>query len=407
MQPQESNEKQEKIVMENDPSDNGQVPYVYRWNYGEQKQFEEKRSRRRRRNGVVVYAVVMTAVFLVCFAMLAGMLIWYTGDAPDGNLSGTDGIAQQLTTMEIAERAYPATVLIGSSNQGGYSYGTGFFIRSDGYIATNYHVVEDSDEISVMLYAGKTLEAELVGFKAADDLAVLKIKGSNYPVLPIGNSDGLRVGERAIAIGNPAGPDGSWSTTQGIVSALNREIIVNGTGTIGEMTMIQTDAPVNHGNSGGPLCNGAGEIIGIISRKRSDNEGIGYAIPINGAMEILNAIVEKGHADDVESSITKVRPTIGIQAASIKVGDAYSYGGVRYEAEKNGVLVSSVDPQGAAHGLLKVCDIIIAMDCETVADMDALTRLLYACKVGDRVTLTVWRDGSAVDIDVVLGSTAP
>ena len=404
---QESNEKQEKTAVENGLSDNGQIPYVYRWNYGEQKQFEENRSRRRRRNGVVVYAVVMTAVFLVCFAMLAGMLIWYTGDAPGGNAPGTDGVAQQLTTMEIAERAYPATVLIGSSNEEGYSYGTGFFIRSDGYIATNYHVVEDADDISVMLYAGKTLEAELVGFKAADDLAVLKIKGSDYPVLPIGNSDGLRVGERAIAIGNPAGPDGSWSTTQGIISALNREITVNGTGTIEEMTMIQTDAPVNHGNSGGPLCNGAGEIIGIITRKLSDNEGIGYAIPINGAMEILNAIVEKGNADDVESSVTKVRPTIGIQAATIKVGDAYSYGGVRYEAEKNGVLVSSVDPQGAAYGLLKVCDIIIAMDGEMVTDMDALTGLLYQCKVGDRVTLTVWRDGSAVDVDVVLGSTAP
>ena len=123
--------------------------------------------------------------------------------------------------------------------------------------------------------------------------------------------------------------------------------------------------------------------------------------------DLIVTIVEKGNADDVESSVTKVRPTIGIQAATIKVGDAYSYGGVRYEAEKNGVLVSSVDPQGAAYGLLKVCDIIIAMDGEMVTEMDALTGLLYQCKVGDRVSLTVWRDGSAVDVDVVLGSTAP
>lgn len=341
----------------------------------------------------------MTVFFALCLALLAATVIWYgNGNMISGNSQGA-----ALTTTQVAELVNPSTVLIYASKSSTYGYGTGFFIRENGYIATNAHVVEGCSYISVTLYSGEVLEAELIGSSTADDLAVLKVKGSEYPVVRIGDSDALRVGETAIAIGNPSGADAPWTTTQGIISALNREVTVEGSASIEELTMIQTDAPVNPGNSGGPLCNDRGEVIGVVTRKLTAYESIGLAIPINGAMEILNAIVETGSADGVHSSISKERPTIGITGGTIAKGDKYSLGGVMYSAEKDGVIVSSVDPYGAAANVLKVADIIIAFNGEAIKDMDTLIGMLYEHKIGDAVSITVWRDGNEVTVSVILG----
>lgn len=288
----------------------GQV--VYRWDYGAQTAYDTAEKRKQKRKGVLIYAIIMTLFFALCLGGLAVTVIWY-GDDRSATATGT-----VLSTAEVAELVNPSTVLIYASTTSSYGYGTGFFIRENGYIATNAHVVEGSTYISVTLYSGEVLDAELVGSSTADDLAVLKIKGNGYPVVRIGNSDTLRVGETAIAIGNPSGADAPWTTTQGIISALNREVTVEGSYSIEELTMIQTDAPVNPGNSGGPLCNDRGEVIGVVTRKLTSYESIGLAIPINGAMEILNAIVETGSADGVQSSISKKRPTIGITGGTIK-----------------------------------------------------------------------------------------
>lgn len=370
--------------------------YTYRWNYGEQIAYDNAQGQKQKKRGVAVYAIVMTAVFLACFALLCGVLIWYhNSDESHGG----------MTTSEVAEAVSPSTVLIYASSG---TYGTGFFIGSDGYIATNYHVVQARENIEVTLYSGEVLKAELVGYSAPDDLAVLKIKGNGYPVAVIGNSDALRVGDVAIAIGNPLGVDASWTTTQGIISALNREVTVTQAGMIGELTMIQTDAPVNPGNSGGPLCNDRGEVIGVITLKMSDYEGMGLAIPINGAMEILNAIVKTGSADGVQSSISKVRPTIGIGVREVKKGETYQYDskGTFFTAERDGVWVVTVDATGAAYGKLQVHDIIIAMDGNAVTTQADLTALLYEHRVGDEVTFTVWRSGEAVSVKVKLGTVS-
>ena len=373
--------------------------FTYRWDYSKQIAYDNEQNNKKKHKGILVYAVVMTVFFALCLVLLATTVIWNgNGSLISGNSHGN-----ALTTMQVAERVNPSTVLIYASKSSTYGYGTGFFIRENGYIATNAHVVEGSSYISVTLYTGEVLDAELVGSSVADDLAVLKIKGSGYPVVRIGDSDALRVGETAIAIGNPSGADAPWTTTQGIISALNREVTVEGSASIEELTMIQTDAPVNPGNSGGPLCNDRAEVIGVVTRKLTDYESIGLAIPINGAMEILNAIVETGSADGVQSSISKERPTIGITGGTIAKGDKYSLGGVMYSAEKDGVIVSSVDPNGAAANLLKVADIIIALDGEAVKDMDALIEMLYEHKIGDTVSITVWRDGKEVNVSVTLG----
>ncbi len=366
--------------------------YRYRWNYGDQCAWENGQKQQKRRHGAWVYAIVMTLVFAVCIGLLAGVLIFY------GGASGG------MTTAQVAETVSPATVLIYASGKTNSGYGTGFFIRQNGYIATNYHVVEGGEYISVTLYSGEELEAKLINYSEVDDLAVLKVKDGTYPTVTVGDSDMISVGDVAIAIGNPSGTTASWTTTQGIISALDREVTVTQTGRIEELTMIQTDAPVNPGNSGGPLCNDRGEVIGIVTRKLTDYEGIGLAIPINGAMEILDAIVDTGSADGVQSSISKVRPTIGISVQDITEGDKYyDTQGNTYTAGKTGVFVASVDETGAAYGKLQAGDIITAMDGVTVQNQEDLKTELYKHSVGDSVQITVWRNGQTKTVSIILG----
>ncbi|MBR3894661.1 MAG: trypsin-like peptidase domain-containing protein [Clostridia bacterium] len=370
--------------------------YRYRWDYGAQCAYEAQKQKQTKRRGAWTYAIVMASVFAACLALLVGVLIWYSA-------GGT--VNDRIET--VAKKVSPSTVLIHTTDgEGSYGYGTGFFIRSDGYIATNYHVVENGRNVQVTLYSGQRAAAQLIGYSAIDDLAVLKIQGMGYPTVKIGDSDALRVGELAVAIGHPSGADGSlpWTTTHGIVSALDRVVSVSGGGKHGEMTMIQTDAPVNPGNSGGPLCNSRGEVIGIVTSKHTTYEGIGFAIPINNAMELLREIVETGSADGIESNVAKVRPTIGIGVRDIVEGDVYyDMQGKKYTAEKTGVLVSSVDETGAAYGSLQVRDIIIAMDGKTVETQNDLRELLYKHKSGDETTLVIWRDGQSKSVKIRLG----
>ena len=263
--------------------------YEYRWNYAEQKAFDEKESKRIRRKGAWTYAIVMATAFLLCFAMLCGVLVWY------GVTGRGKKVYTALTANEVAETVSPSTVLIYTKRRdGSYASGTGFFIESNGYIATNYHVVENGSEYEVTLYSAKIVSAKLVGYDKANDLAVLKINGSRYPTVIVGDSDAVKVGDTAYVIGNPNGAYGAWTVTKGIISAVDRQTTVNGKA----YKMLQTDAAVNHGNSGGPLCNDRGEVIGVVTQIMLDSdgersEGFGMAIPINKAMSILNGIIEK------------------------------------------------------------------------------------------------------------------
>lgn len=382
--------------------------YRYRWSYDEQCAYDAAVRQKKRKSGALIYALVTGTVFLICFALLVGMLIWYEGRDPagDGNQTGNSSANGAFTTGQVSEMITPTTVLVYASGSTSYAYGTGFFLTEDGYIATNYHVVQNADYYAVSLSSApnERIEAELVGYRENEDLAVLKIKGRGYLVPAIGNSDALHVGDVAIAVGNPSGEDGAWSTTQGIVSALNRKVTVTVGGSAVELSMIQTDAALNPGNSGGPLCNDRAEVIGIITRKMSDAEGISYAIPINGAMEILEAIIEKGHADDVDPSFSKVRPVLGVTCTTVEKGDSYTYGGKPCIAEVDGVLITAVTSGGSADGRLKVLDIIVSLNGKQVATVEELTELLYTCSVGDEVTFKVYRDGEAVSVKVKLGA---
>ena len=243
---------------ENENKQSEQV-YAYQWDYARQVEHDCKERRRKGARGGVVYAVVMLVAFTLCLAMLAGAIMI----APEQPI-------QTMTVAEVSDAVNPATVLIYATTSNGSGFGTGFFVRGDGYIATNYHIIESAKSIRVTLYSGAELDAQMVWYNAIDDLALIKVGGGNYPTLKIGNSDEVRVGDVAIAIGNPAGNLCPWTTTQGIISAVNREVTLESSSAIVDLVMLQTDAQVNPGNSGGPLCNDRGEVIGIVARKMTE-----------------------------------------------------------------------------------------------------------------------------------------
>lgn len=263
------------------------------------------------------------------------------------------------------------------------SSGSGFVITADGYIVTNYHVIEDASSISVTMYNGDTYQAKLVGGDADYDLAVLKVEGKDLPVVTLGNSSKVNVGDTVLAIGNPLG-ELTFSQSQGSVSSANRAINVDGT----PFNMIQVDASINPGNSGGPLMNLYGEVVGIVSAKYSSYadtvvEGVGFAIPISDVQAIITDIMENGQVTG--------KPYLGITA-----GTMTEEMGVQYQIDlTEGVFVYSVEKDGAAAKAgLRLGDVITKVDEKTITSMNDLSAAKKAYKAGDTATITYYRDGA-------------
>ena len=382
-------------------AENTEKSYTFRWSYEDQRAFDLKNKKKAKRRGSITFAVVMAAAFAVCIGLLVGVLIW--NDMHADPVLPQSAVDTSSAIADVAEAVIPSTVLIESIGEETGGYGTGFFVREDGYIATNYHVIEGADTVWVTLSAGQVMEAEVVGYAQADDIAVLKIHGKNYPAVAVGDSDALRVGETLVAIGHPGGIEAPWTTTHGIVSALNREVTVNTATVIYDVTMIQTDAALNPGNSGGPICNLNGEVIGIVSRKLIDSEGISLALPINGSMELIDAIIRDGHPNNVVSSLSRSRPVMGISGYDIREGETYTYNNTTQTASVDGVLISAVSAESGAYGVLKVSDIMIGMDGKSFTTMEELKYILYDYSAGDRVSVTVVRNGTTRTVSIVLG----
>lgn len=312
-----------------------------------------------------------------------------------------------LSTQEIYKKMLPSVVGIktvfstaGNSgygfygNQGGQAQGTGtgIVISSDGYVITNAHVIYNSgynvDEVTVLMHDETEYTAEIVGYDVLSDIAVLKVEASNLVPAEIGDSDKLNVGDSAVAIGNPLGFDLFGTLTVGYISGLNREIDMDEV----IMELIQTDAAINSGNSGGPLINDCGQVIGINSMKMSNSyseatiEGLGFAIPINDAMNIVNDLINIGYVTG--------RPQIGLTGGST---NAY------YGSDAEGILVDSVNPGGAAEkaGIL-AGDIIVAANGESVTTVNELNKIKNKYKAGDTLQLTILRNKKYQYVDVVL-----
>ena len=328
----------------------------------------------------------------------------YQGSAPSVavNLAQVDG-QTVLTPEEIYAANLGAVVGVNGSvttNVFGYTVknavsGSGFVISSNAecsYILTNYHVINDVSDITVFFADGTSYDATLVGGEQENDIAVLRVEQGNLQTVTLGDSDALNVGQEVYAIGNPLG-ELTFTFTGGYVSAKDRSVTMSD-GTV--MNMLQTDTAINNGNSGGPLFNEYGQVIGIVSAKLSSSgssseatvEGLGFAIPINDVHDMVVSIMEHGYVTG--------KPNVGILLDDVPQA-AQQYG-VPAGAE----VLAILDGSGADKGGLQVGDIITAVNGTEVADTSALQEAVKDNKAGDTVTFSVYRDGNTVEVPVTL-----
>lgn len=308
-----------------------------------------------------------------------------------------------LTTSEVAAKASPSVVEIVTevtSTQYGMFGGTytsqaagsGVIISKDGYIITNNHVVEDANSITVTTYDNKQYNATLVGTDEASDIAVIKIEADEeLSAATIGDSSKLQAGDTAVVIGNPLGTLGG-TVTDGIISSPSREMVINNQ----SMELIQTNAEINSGNSGGGLFDGNGNLVGIVNAKDSGTtssgtviEGIGFAIPINSAMKVADELIQYGKVID--------RATLGVYLQEVS-SNYFNYTPGLY-------ITGTANGSGAEKAGLKAYDRIVSADGNEISSQSDLTKVLRDKNVGDTISLTIERNGKQMDVQVTLGSS--
>ena len=306
----------------------------------------------------------------------------------------------ELDVPQIAEAVGPSVVGIVVKQSFGNDIfsrqetanGSGFIISEDGYIVTNSHVIEGASELYVVLNNGENYTAEVVGMDTKTDIAVIKIDVQNLPKAELGKSSDLKVGELAVAIGNPLGLEFQGSVTAGVISALDRSMEIDGR----QYNLVQTDAAINPCNSGGPLVNKYGYVVGINTVKISSSktEGMGFAIPMDYALPIIEELMEKGYVSG--------RPEIGIEIINITDTMAMQYN------LPVGVYILNVIPGSAAEKAgLKQEDVIVKADGESVTTAEMLNDVKDNHRVGEKMELTVIRGGKTMEITVVLGEENP
>ena len=296
------------------------------------------------------------------------------------NVNSTVGITTSITTNYFGYQTTAAAA------------GSGFILTQDGYILTNYHVVESSSTITVTTYDGTSYDAKLVGYDESNDIAVLKIDAADLVPVVLGDSDTLNVGDSVVAIGNPLG-ELTFSLTTGSVSALDRPVTFS-TGTT--MNLIQTDCAINSGNSGGALFNMYGEVIGITNAKYSSSsssseasiDNIGFAIPIDQVRSIFESIITNGYI---------VKPYIGVTISDVSA-ESQSYG------LPEGAAIRSVTENGpAAEAGLQTGDIVTAVNGEAISNSSDLKKYVQAAAAGDEMELTVYRQGQTLTLTITIG----
>jgi putative serine protease PepD len=368
---------------------------------------------------LVAAAALGGGVAVGAVALLGGLegsttVVTETAESASAQSAPTGGRA--LNVNEIYEHAAPGVVQIttmsgsGVSLPAGRALGSGFVVDKAGHIVTNYHVIEGgSNEIRVSFSNRDTVEAELVGSDPSTDLAVLRVDTAATALTPLslGNSDAVEVGDPVVAIGNPFGLD--RTATAGIVSALQRLITAPNQFTIDHV--IQTDAPINHGNSGGPLLDDTGQVIGVNTQietggAATGNVGIGFAVPSNTVKDVVAQILRKGHADHAYLGISG-------QALTTDVAETYNL------PTRQGVLVASVtsrsgaDDAGLRAGDTEVVvagetfvlggDIIVAIDGTSISSVEELRDAIAAHEPGQKIRLTVFRGAKKKSVRVTLG----
>lgn len=295
-----------------------------------------------------------------------------------------------LSLQSVYAKCLPSVVGIHADiSRSEYSTGTGVVLTSDGYIVTNTHVLDGAKAVTVTTSDGTEYSGKLVGADAVSDIAVLKIEAQGLTPAEFGDSSSLQVGDDVVSIGNPLGEQLRWTMTNGIISAINRAVEVDGK----SMTLLQTNAALNNGNSGGPLINAYGQVIGINTLKMSTTddteatvEGLGFALPISSVSFVVNDIIATGSY--------RGAPSLGITVTTL-------------EKEGGGTQVQVVEVSGgsgAADAGIQAGDVILAADGQPISVTSDLLTVRRSHVIGDTVTLTILRDGQQFDVEVVLRS---
>ena len=318
----------------------------------------------------------------------------YTMDIQDQPGPDSESGVTVVDVSAVVERASASVVGILSESYGGGYYGavstgtgTGIILSEDGYIVTNHHVVEGGTLLTVIVSDEESYEAKLVGSDAQMDLAVLKIEAEGLTPAQFGDSDAIKVGQAAIAIGNPGGMDLSGTTTYGIISGINRSVEIGNY----RMNLLQTDASINPGNSGGSLLNQYGQVIGVTNAKLAADgyEGIGFAIPINEVKPIVEELIAKGYVSG--------RPVVGVSVSALSSMASSFYGFPR------GLYVSSIAPDSNAYKTgLRPGDIITEFNGQPVASVTEAVVLRDACQVDQEIKLTIYRNRVYYEATIIL-----
>lgn len=363
---------------------------------------EEQNKQRKK----IVYYLI--AFFIGCLAMYAVVYFFPTSITESITKLEKDVTVTDTGIADAVEKVYDAVVVVSTyKDQTLISSGTGFVYKKDGnnyYILTNHHVIDGGNKVTVTFTSKDVEETKIVGSDQYADIAVLSLESSkDLTVAELGKSENLRVGDTAFAVGAPLDTAYSWTVTRGIVSGKEREVAVslnNSRSNDYVMKVLQTDAAINSGNSGGPLCNSNGEVIGITSLKlvSSGVEGMGFAIPIE------NAITK---AEQIISGESYEYPYLGIQMLDIT--DAYSlyqyYDLIKSSGLSSGVLVASIEKcSPASKAKFEKNDIITKIDGNDIKNLAYLRYYLYQHKVGDTIKVTVYRDGKTKELSVTLGT---
>ena len=365
---------------------------------------------KKKKGGVVALAI--TCILAGCILGIGVMGLRKTTTIPSENTTTlVEGLREnaviqtvqvdtgkQMTQAEVYAANVRSTVGITTSvttNYWGFqttsaASGSGFIISADGYILTNYHVIENSDSITVTTYDGESYDAQLIGYDSSNDIAVLKVEAQDLPPVILGDSDNLNVGDPVVAIGNPLG-ELTFTLTSGMVSAKDRQVTLSAGVT---MNLIQTDAAINSGNSGGALFNLYGEVIGVTNAKYSGSSGsgasidnIGFAIPVNTIRPIVESIIENGYV---------AKPYIGVTIMDVSA-DSQLYG------VPQGAAVQSVVEDGpAARAGLQAGDIVTQVNGTAISGSDELKKQVTASQPGDILNLTVYRQGQTLEIAVTV-----
>ena len=377
-----------------------------------------KKREKKNRMGLRICALALVFA-LLGGALGAGGVIWYessrgqTGTTSKNETAMLQGIREssvlntvtvdtgkEMTAAEVYAANVNSTVGITTSittNYWGFqttsaAAGSGFILTEDGYILTNYHVVENSNSITVAMYNGDTYDAALIGYDESNDVAVLKVDAQGLSPVVLGDSDNLNVGDSVVAIGNPLG-ELTFSLTAGLVSAKDREVTLSNSLT---MDLIQTDCAINSGNSGGALFNLYGEVIGITNAKYSSSsssstasiDNIGFAIPINHVLSIVKSIIEKGYIS---------KPYVGVSVSDVNQ-QTQLYG------IPAGAAVQAVsDDSPAAKAGLQAGDVITSVNGTEITGSSDLVNLVSEAAIGDTLTMTVYRQGSTIELTVTVG----